>query len=87
MIRRHETLRTGFELVGGEAVQRVHRDVAFAVEHVRVKEEEANAHLRKFMRPFDLRQPPLLRARLLELRPDRHLLLFDMHHIISDGAS
>ncbi|MCY9628074.1 condensation domain-containing protein, partial [Paenibacillus thiaminolyticus] len=87
LIRRHETLRTGFELVGGEAVQRVHRDVAFAVEHVRVKEEEANAHLRKFMRPFDLRQPPLLRARLLELRPDRHLLLFDMHHIISDGAS
>ncbi|MCY9538110.1 AMP-binding protein, partial [Paenibacillus thiaminolyticus] len=34
LIRRHETLRTGFELVGGEAVQRVHRDVAFAVEHV-----------------------------------------------------
>ncbi|MEC0099809.1 non-ribosomal peptide synthetase, partial [Paenibacillus thiaminolyticus] len=87
LIRRHETLRTGFELVGGEAVQRVHRDVAFAVKHVQVKEEEANAHLREFMRPFDLRQPPLLRARLLELRPDRHLLLFDMHHIISDGAS
>ncbi|WP_407056310.1 condensation domain-containing protein, partial [Paenibacillus dendritiformis] len=39
------------------------------------------------MRAFDLRQPPLLRARLLELQPDRHLLLFDMHHIISDGAS
>ncbi|MFD3273857.1 non-ribosomal peptide synthase/polyketide synthase [Paenibacillus dendritiformis] len=87
LIRRHETLRTGFELVGGEAVQRVHRDVEFAVEHVRVKEEEANAHLREFMRPFDLRQPPLLRVRLLELQPDRHLLLFDMHHIISDGAS
>ncbi|BFH13822.1 hypothetical protein J6TS7_53130 [Paenibacillus dendritiformis] len=87
LIRRHETLRTGFELVGGEAVQRVHRDVEFAVEHVRVKEAEANAHLREFMRPFDLRQPPLLRARLLELQPDRHLLLFDMHHIISDGAS
>nr|WP_276540155.1 non-ribosomal peptide synthetase [Paenibacillus dendritiformis] len=87
LIRRHETLRTGFELVGGEAVQRVHRDVEFAVEHVRVKEEEANAHLREFMRPFDLRQPPLLRVRLLELQANRHLLLFDMHHIISDGAS
>ncbi|MCY9520553.1 amino acid adenylation domain-containing protein, partial [Paenibacillus apiarius] len=87
LIRRHETLRTGFELVGGEAVQRVHRDVEFAVEYVRVNEEEANAHLREFMRPFDLRQPPLLRVRLLELQPDRHLLLFDMHHIISDGAS
>ncbi|MGG3840811.1 amino acid adenylation domain-containing protein, partial [Paenibacillus thiaminolyticus] len=87
LIRRHEALRTGFELVGGEAVQRVHRDVEFAVEHVRVKEEEAQAYLREFMRAFDLRQPPLLRARLLELQPDRHLLLFDMHHIISDGAS
>nr|WP_277344895.1 non-ribosomal peptide synthetase [Paenibacillus thiaminolyticus] len=87
LIRHHETLRTGFELFGGAAVQRVHQDVEFAVEHVRVKEEEANAHLREFMRPFDLRQPPLLRARLLELEPERHLLLFDMHHIISDGAS
>ncbi|MCY9639398.1 condensation domain-containing protein, partial [Paenibacillus thiaminolyticus] len=60
---------------------------AFAVEHVQVKEEEANAHLREFMHAFDLRKPPLLRVRLLELEPERHLLLFDMHHIISDGAS
>nr|WGE01566.1 condensation domain-containing protein [Bacillus velezensis] len=39
------------------------------------------------MRPFDLSQAPLLRAGLIELEQDRHVFMFDMHHIISDGAS
>src|SRR5215510_7953304 len=37
--------------------------------------------------PFDLRQSPLIRSRLLRLRAGEHLLLLTMHHIISDGWS
>nr|WP_231515113.1 non-ribosomal peptide synthetase [Paenibacillus sp. UNC217MF] len=87
LIARHETLRTGFELVGGEPVQRVHRDVEFAIAYAWVQEGEEKAHIQEFVRPFDLRQAPLLRVGLLELKSDCHLLLLDMHHIISDGAS
>ncbi|WP_051775464.1 non-ribosomal peptide synthetase [Paenibacillus tyrfis] len=87
LIARHDTLRTGFELVNGEPVQRIHETVQFAVEFAQVSGEEAEAHVREFVRPFDLRQAPLLRVGLIELKPDRHLLLVDMHHIISDGAS
>src|SRR5262249_22110903 len=36
---------------------------------------------------FDLRQAPLLRARLLRLAPDDHILLLTLHHIVSDGWS
>src|SRR5439155_26135923 len=38
-------------------------------------------------RPFDLRRGPLLRARLLRLAEQDHVLLITMHHIVSDGWS
>ena len=38
-------------------------------------------------RPFDLGRGPLLRARLLRLGDEDHVLLVTMHHIVSDGWS
>src|SRR5262249_39183604 len=38
-------------------------------------------------RPFDLTRGPLLRACLLQLGEQEHLLLMTLHHIISDGWS
>ncbi|NEN85515.1 non-ribosomal peptide synthetase [Paenibacillus elgii] len=100
LIRRHETLRTGFELVNGEPFQRVYpeSEVAFVVDNAESSGGETDTleRIRRFVRPFDLRQPPLLRVGLIRLDPDkpgvnqepeRHLLLFDMHHIVSDGVS
>jgi amino acid adenylation domain-containing protein len=37
--------------------------------------------------PFDLASGPLLRARLLRLAADEHLLLLSVHHIVCDGWS
>ncbi|WP_271219351.1 non-ribosomal peptide synthetase [Streptosporangium carneum] len=37
--------------------------------------------------PMDLARPPLLRAALLRLAPDDHVLLLCIHHIVSDGPS
>ncbi|WP_143760417.1 non-ribosomal peptide synthetase, partial [Paenibacillus sp. FSL R5-0765] len=87
LIERHETLRTGFEIVQGEAVQRIYESVDFAAVCRHANEEEASAIVQAFIRPFDLAKPPLLRAELVELAADRYLLMFDMHHIISDGVS
>ncbi|MEW9702929.1 amino acid adenylation domain-containing protein [Paenibacillus sp. SI8] len=87
LIERHETLRTGFEMVNGEPVQRVHHNVEFAIEVVQANEAEAEQRMRDFVRAFDLRKPPLMRVELIELGDERHILQFDMHHIISDGAS
>ncbi|WP_339373114.1 amino acid adenylation domain-containing protein, partial [Paenibacillus elgii] len=87
LIRRHETLRTSFEMADGEPVQQVHATVPFEVEYVQAKEEEVEAHVGRFVRAFDLGQAPLLRVQLIELDREHHVLLFDMHHIISDGVS
>lgn len=38
-------------------------------------------------RPFDLVQGPLIRAVLLRLSPEDHLVALTLHHIVSDGWS
>jgi len=45
-------------------------------------EEYSDKEIRNFVRPFDLSKAPLVRIGLTE-----HELLFDMHHIITDGHS
>ncbi|MCU0289442.1 MAG: condensation domain-containing protein, partial [Acidobacteria bacterium] len=45
------------------------------------------AIIKSFIRPFDLSRAPLLRVELFKQEQDRHLLIMDMHHIISDGMS
>ncbi|MCG7410887.1 condensation domain-containing protein, partial [Paenibacillus sp. ACRRX] len=87
LIARHETLRSGFEMVEGEAVQRIHPHVEFAIEYIQAEGEEVEQIASQFVRDFELEQPPLLRVGLIEIALEHHLLLFDMHHIVSDGVS
>lgn len=87
LIQRHESLRTGFYMQDGELVQRVHRNVPFVLNYTEASVEETDTLIHSFIRAFDLSQAPLLRVSLVKLQEERHLLLFDMHHIISDGVS
>ncbi|MGV6939158.1 non-ribosomal peptide synthetase, partial [Paenibacillus sp. CMM36] len=87
LIARHEALRTRFEMVDGEVIQRIESGVAFSVEHVQASEEETQQYAQDFVRAFDLAQAPLLRVQLVETGPERHVMLYDMHHIISDGVT
>ncbi len=95
IIARHESLRASFEIVGGEPVQQVHRTVDFEIEYYRLTAEgvrrTVDGIIGAFVRPFDLSRAPLLRVGLI--RADKtgsvphHILMIDMHHIITDGAS
>nr|WP_234410603.1 non-ribosomal peptide synthetase [Caldalkalibacillus mannanilyticus] len=87
LIDRHETLRTGFEMVKGEPVQRIYPEVAFDIEYVQSTEQDADKIIHGFIRKFDLEKAPLLRVGLVKIEEKRHLLLLDLHHIISDGVS
>jgi len=103
LIERHESLRTSFEVLREEVRQKVHREVTFEIEYKKVRlcggtESTANLddtekEIKEFIRPFDLSKAPLLRAGLIELdnykglRPAKYILMYDMHHIISDGVS
>ncbi|WP_051775961.1 non-ribosomal peptide synthetase [Paenibacillus tyrfis] len=87
LIARHEPLRTSFCIVDGKPVQRVHASGEFTVTYLEKSDESAEEAIRSFIRPFDLGQAPLLRGALVRLEAERHLLLLDMHHIISDGTT
>jgi len=87
LLERHEALRTSFELIGEEVVQKVHKEAELNVEHKEAREEDIEETVRSFIRPFDLSKAPLLKVGLVKLCPEKHILMFDMHHIISDGTS
>ncbi|MCE5167977.1 HAD-IIIC family phosphatase [Paenibacillus profundus] len=87
LIHRHENMRTSFHMVDGEPVQQIHESFKFAVERLEADEEDMKKIVRRFIKPFDLGQAPLIRAAFVKLAPEKHVLLMDMHNIVSDGAS
>ncbi|MBD0378728.1 non-ribosomal peptide synthetase [Paenibacillus sedimenti] len=87
LVARHDTLRTSFDTVDGEPVQIIHTQVELMIDIKEANEEEKAALLSQFIRPFDLSKAPLLRVEIVRLAAERHLLMFDLHHIISDGIS
>lgn len=86
LIERHSSLRTYFEIIDGEVYQKIAPSVPFEVTEQVEKDKTRDDVLKDFVKPFDLAKAPLFRASLVTLK-DEVLLLFDMHHIISDGLS
>jgi hypothetical protein len=95
IVRRHEVLRTTFPSVEGHAKQMIaeQMDLRVAVidlAHLPALEKEAAARDRvrdEAIVPFDLSQGPLVRVKLLRLDNEDHVLVINMHHIITDGWS
>ncbi len=95
IVRRHESLRTTFPHVNGRPIQVItpelqiplsFGDLSALTEIEREAEAKQEAE-REASTPFDLATGPLVRVRLLRLEETEHVLLFTMHHIISDGWS
>ncbi|HYY41648.1 MAG TPA: condensation domain-containing protein, partial [Pyrinomonadaceae bacterium] len=95
IVRRHEALRTTFGEVGGEPTQVIQPAPSITLpvtdlsglpptereaEAVRLASHEAQ-------RPFVLTSELPLRASLLRLAPDMHVLMLTLHHIAADGWS
>ncbi len=93
LVQRHETLRTSFKTVNGEIVQVVHKDTEFNVKYSELddfkgtEEEIVRDLMHAFVKPFDLETASLLRVEIVKIYENRHIMMFDMHHIISDGTS
>jgi amino acid adenylation domain-containing protein len=92
LVRRHEVLRTTFTAVDGRPMQVIGPARGFPIPRIDLsalpaerraalssqrKDEEAE-------RPFDLARGPLLRAVLLQLGGEDHVLVVTAHHIVYD---
>ncbi|TKI55070.1 amino acid adenylation domain-containing protein [Brevibacillus antibioticus] len=89
LVKRHEVLRTSFAFVDQEPVQIVHDSVSFQVGYVEAAEEETSLYemIRQFIQPFNLVEAPLFRVQLVKVEEEKHLLFFDLHHIVTDWTS
>jgi amino acid adenylation domain-containing protein len=93
LVMRHETLRTAFDEEEGEPVQLIAPELRPELLEIDLSAfPDAEAEARRLAdeearRPFDLRRAPLLRASLLRLAEDDHLLLLSLHHVVTDGWS
>ncbi|MEP5767386.1 amino acid adenylation domain-containing protein, partial [Nisaea sp.] len=93
VVARHESLRTSFFERDGVLRQRVEEpgevpldlvDLSDATDPLEAARQRA---LTDAGQGFDLTRAPLIRLHLLQLGADDHVLLFNMHHIVSDGWS
>ncbi|QBF27508.1 amino acid adenylation domain-containing protein [Pseudomonas tructae] len=94
LVQRHSSLRTAFVQQGEAVLQQVRQALpgclsreTFVSTGGDVQAELVERVRAEVRRPFDLRQDPLIRARLLQVAEDDHVLVLTLHHIIADGWS
>ncbi|WLG59192.1 non-ribosomal peptide synthase/polyketide synthase [Pseudomonas extremorientalis] len=88
LLARHESLRTHVRQDAGGAVQVIEDSGLIEISLLDTEEDSLKARVAEVVaQPFDLLRGPLLRARLLRLAVDEHVLVLVQHHIVSDGWS
>jgi amino acid adenylation domain-containing protein len=96
VLARHEALRTTFHGDPTQSFQRVEPPAGVHIAMIDLQSAGTNAERdaearaqasREALLPFDLRQGPLLRVTLMRLGESDHVLLVNLHHIVSDGWS
>jgi amino acid adenylation domain-containing protein len=95
LVARHESLRTAFLEVDDQPHQVIYPRLALSLPVLDLSTEDSDTREESLQKeifqacrtPFDLREAPLLRLRLIRLSPDEHVLITVLHHIVSDGWS
>ena len=95
IVERHRSFRTVFDKEDGQPVQRVLPYTEFFPECIDIshvpdggREEEALVLCnQEFNKGFDLNSGPLFRWLIVRQGPEEHVLVLNVHHIVSDGWS
>ena len=95
VMERHEILRTVFVEKNGEPYQKIlsYESTGFEIfEKDLTGYENAEVIIKKYRdedvkKVFDLETGPLIRIYLFRISEEKHFVLFNIHHIISDGWS
>ena len=94
-VERHSILRTTYHSRDGEPFQIIRPPAPFRLDKLDLRDLPSSDRMRRAIaaageearRQFDLSRDPMLRARLIRLEHDDHVLVLTMHHIASDGWS
>lgn len=87
VISRHDTLRTYFEITGGQIVQKIIDKLDTHIMFEEVNTNDPDELLYIYSSKFDLGKVPLFKIHLFDLPNGKFLLMLDVHHVIFDGTS
>jgi amino acid adenylation domain-containing protein len=95
IVQRHEALRTNFQLINDTPLQVISHNINLYIplidlQHLSEAQQSQEVEYlanKDFETSFDLSNDLLLRATLLRLGEQSHVLLVTTHHIVSDGWS
>lgn len=95
ILNRHEVLRTTFQQVNGSPVQKIAPQQPFILPVIDLQalpetEREAKARClvaEQAKQPFDLSRNQLLRVKVIRLGQQDQVVLFTLHHIVTDAWS
>lgn len=90
LVARHESLRTVFDVIDGEVVQKVMdaKDAELTMEELMTPwGEDIESVMEDFVKPFDLKKDRSIRFGLMIKNESESCLMIDMHHANSDGVS
>jgi amino acid adenylation domain-containing protein/thioester reductase-like protein len=86
LLHRHEALRTTFAVENNQLVQRVRDKIKHKQIFKRIHDNELTRVINEFPCSFDLGKAPLFIA-LLQINEEKHVLVFNVHHMVFDDAS
>ncbi|CAA9202369.1 non-ribosomal peptide synthetase [Flavobacterium collinsii] len=93
IVERHESLRTTFVFVEGKLKQKINafEDLEYSIKY-EIKENSSKENLNRYVlkleeSPFDLIETPLIRANIIKIENNKHILNITLHHLICDGWS
>ncbi|MCC6606147.1 MAG: non-ribosomal peptide synthase/polyketide synthase [Anaerolineae bacterium] len=95
IIARHETLRTVFVLLDGEAGQQIRQPEPISLKYHDLRSLPTTGQDKRLHdlvraeaeKPFDLQQEFMLRGQVIQIADEGHVLSLTIHHIASDGWS
>ncbi|MCU0286951.1 MAG: SDR family NAD(P)-dependent oxidoreductase, partial [Acidobacteria bacterium] len=87
LIERHDSLRTSFEIIADEPMQRINKNVEFKIDYREEEYEPKDGdNVKDLIRPFDLVCAPLMRTAIIKTGKEKYTWFIDIHHIIADAS-
>ena len=86
VIDAHPELGVHFTTRGDTVMQTLDGSVPAVVPVTEMSDKELDGYKRRFVRPFNLQEPPLYRFEVVKTESGNKLLM-DVHHLVFDGAS
>jgi aspartate racemase len=95
ILRRHEVLRTTFQIIDGQPRQVITPNLEISIHFINLdslptdERETAARNLanEEAQHPFDITQGPLVRVQLIRISEVNHILMWNIHSIVCDGSS